>query len=151
MGTSHCPGELPWAGVTGTSRVLQRPPHITHRSSAIKSSQQGLTLTPLCSWVPPHSDTQEIQNPACPFDTRAAFLSLFQNSGCSKSGLMRAPCSKAASGTDGIWAQLLGWGRCSTTLQAQHHVPGACNEMKTPFGEKLEPSQTIASPDCWSF
>lgn len=25
-------------------------------------SQQGLTLTPLCSWVPPHSDTQKPQH-----------------------------------------------------------------------------------------
>lgn len=59
MGISNCPGELPWPGVTGTSRVLQNHPSITHRSCATKPSQQGLTLTPLCSWVPQHSDTQE--------------------------------------------------------------------------------------------
>lgn len=50
-----------------------------------------------------------IKTPAFPLGTRAAFLCSFHNSGCSKSGLRRAPCSKAVSGTDGIWAQLLGW------------------------------------------
>lgn len=34
---------------------------------------------------------------------------------------------------------------------AQLHVPWACNEMKTPFGKKLEAPQTIPSPECWSF
>lgn len=151
MGISNCPGELPWPGVTGTSRVLQNHPSITHGSCATKPSQQGLTLTPLCSWVPPHSDTQESKLQHSPVAPEQHFCAHSRTLAAANPGSRGHHAARQHQGLMGFGHSCWdGWMQHHPS-GAQLHVPWACNEMKTPFGKKVEALQTIPSPECWSF